>query len=283
MAAQLKRIPRKEKLEIANQVRDKLVARADARKAGGLPADPGYDEFVVDLDATIADLTPEVQGVQNADATRTKRLADLDEADDEVDYGYRLVEGFLDSHGKRRHGAYVAAARKLHDTAFRDGLAHIDDAIPDENRLCREALDLLQSADWAPVVTGIALPQVWLKDWEVAINLSDTLYKGLTDARTKRKEHVGSGQDGELGWQEVMTRFRKFVGSRTKRSDKTLVAEAKDLTAPLTDALEKMRIEDARRQTEREKKEEEAKKAAAKKAAEPAPAAPAPAEPPKPA
>lgn len=281
MAATLRGIPREEKLEIATKLRDKLIARGEERKAAGLPPDGGYDAFAVDFNGSVTDLTPEVKGVLTAEETRTKRLTDLDDADDEVDYGYRRVEACVRIHGLRRHGPFVAAAKKLYTTAFTDGLAHLDDAIPDENRLCRKTIDVLRSADWAPVVAGIEVPQAWIQVWDDAITLSDKIYNEIADARTKRKEHVGSGQDAELDWVETATRYRKFVGSRTKRSDKALVAEAKELLAPLTDVLDKMRAAAARRETERTKAEEarkaeEAQKAGATPATPPAtPAAPA--------
>ena len=65
-----------------------------------------------------------------------------------------------------------------------------------------------------------------------------------------------------------MTRLRKFVGSRTKRSDEALVLEGRELLAPLADVLDRAAAAEARRETARKAAEEAKKTEDARKAKE---------------
>lgn len=64
---------------------------------------------------------------------------------------------------ERRHAPRLSAApQALHDAAFPDGLAHIDDPVPQENQLCRGAVTILRAPEHAPAIAAIGLPAVWL-------------------------------------------------------------------------------------------------------------------------
>jgi hypothetical protein len=213
MAANLNQIPRAQKRDIAQ----KVMANLEDRATKG-PAEPALDAYIVELGDIAGALDTQVTGNVLADAKRTARLARLDAADDQVDTCYRHVQSYVFVEGKRRTGPNVALALALHGTAFPDGLEHVDDAIDDENRLCRESLSVLRSAEHAPTVEAIELPLAWL----------------------------------ETDWVEAMVRLRRYVGSRAKRSDTARVAEGKELLAPLLDALAQLRSEAASRATRRE-------------------------------
>ncbi|MEO5727059.1 MAG: hypothetical protein ABI134_23370 [Byssovorax sp.] len=87
--------------------------------------------------------------------------------------------------------------------------------------------------------------------------------------RTKRKSHIGVGQGAEADWVEMIPRLRGFITSRAKRTDIAQVAEARELLAPLTDALTRIDAEDARRATLRAQEAEKKKAEAARKPAAP--------------
>lgn len=257
----MNQIPRPEKRDIAQTLHDNL-----AKRATDGPPEPALDAYILELDAVIQALTAPIAGNILADAQRTSRLAELEKVDSDVDTGYRHIESYIDVESRRRAGPNVAHALALHKAAFPDGLAHIDDPIPDENRLCRESLTILRSPDFAPTVTAIALPLAWLDVWEVSLTRSGTLYGEIEKARTARRTHVSAGQDAETEFVEICVRLRRYVGSRANSSDKARVAEGKTLLAPLLDAMARLRATAAARATIRENEK--------KPAAPTAPAAP---------
>jgi len=266
MAVNMSNIPRAEKREIAQKLRTKLADRAAAG-----PAEPALDAYIPELDAVLLALTAPITGNILADTQRTALLAKLDAIDCEVDTRYRHVESYIDIEAHRRVGPNVVSALALQKAAFPDGLAHVDDPIPAENRVCREALTVLRSEDYAPTVAAIGLPADWLKSWEAWLDQSETVYGEIEHARTARKTHVSAGQDAEGDFVEICVRLRRYVGSRAKSSDKARVAEGKVLLAPLLDEMAKLRALAAARATHREN---EKKPATAAVAAAVAPVAP---------
>ena len=243
----LNQLSRAQKLEIAQKLHDSLAARA----SGG-PAEPALDEYIPELASLIQALTAPITGNVLADAQRTARLAQLEVVDADVDTWYRHVEGYVDIESRRRSGASVAGALALHKAAFPDGLAHVDAAIPDENRVCRESLMVLRSKDYAPTVLAIKLPSAWLDAWESSLAQSEALYAEIEHARTARRGYVSAGQDAEADLVELCVRLRRYVSSRAKPSDKARVAEGKALLAPILDAVAKLRALAAARATARE-------------------------------
>ena len=169
MTVTLNQIPRPEKRDIAQKLHANLTARAAAG-----PAEPALDEYIPDLDALVQALTAPIAGNLLADAQRTARLAELDAVDSEVDTSYRHLESYVAIESRRRAGPNVTSALALHNAAFPDGLAHIDAPVPDENRVCRESLTVLRSAEYAPTVAAIGLPADWLDKWESWLSQSET-------------------------------------------------------------------------------------------------------------
>lgn len=253
----LNQIPRAEKRDIAQKLHDNLAARAESG-----PPEPALDAYIAELAAVVQALTAPLAGNLLADAQRTARLAELEAADCEVDTAYRHVESYIDVESRRRAGPNVALALALHKAAFPDGLAHIDDPIPDENRLCRESLAILRSGDFASTVAAIALPLAWLDSWEVWLTRSEALYGEIEKARTARRSHVSAGQDAETEFVELCVRLRRYVASRARSSDKVRVAEGKALLAPLLDAMARLRATAAARATLRENEKKPAMPAA---------------------
>jgi hypothetical protein len=243
----LKKIPRAEKRDIALKLHDNLAHR----HAKG-PAEPALDAYIADLAAVGQALNAPIVGSLVANADRTARLAQLDAVDCEVDTSYRHIAGYIDVEAHRRVGPSVALALALQKAAFPDGLAHVEDPVPDENRLCRESLTVLRSAEYAPTVAAIGLPTAWLTSWEASLTQSESIHAAIAQARTARRAHVGAGQDAEIEFTELCVRLRGYVGSRAPFSDKPRLAEGKALLAPLLDALARLRAVAAARATHRE-------------------------------
>jgi hypothetical protein len=243
----LKKIPRAEKRDIALKLHDNLAKRLVKG-----PAEPGLDGYIAELAAVGQALNAPIVGSIVADADRTARLAQLDAVDCDVDTFYRHIESYVDVEAHRRVGPNVALALALQKAAFPDGLAHVDDPVPDENRLCRDSLTVLRSAEYAATVAAIALPTAWLTSWEASLTQSEAIHEAIAQARTARKTHVGAGQDAEVEFTEICVRLRGYVGSRAPFSDKPRLAEGKTLLAPVLDALARLRAAAAARATHRE-------------------------------
>lgn len=244
MAANLNQIPRAQKGEIAA----KVLANLKERAAQG-PAEPALDAYIPELSDIDAALSTHVTATTLADAKRTARLARLDEADCAVDTWYRHIESYLDIEANRRIGPHLVKAAALHKAAFPHGLAHVNDPIADENRICRDALMILRSNDHAPTLQNIELPAVWLEHWETALDQSDKAYAEVDEARNTKQSSVSAGRDAESEWVELFVRLRRYVSSRAKRSDVARLQEGKTLLAPLLDALNKLSAEAAARAT----------------------------------
>lgn len=251
MSATLNQIPRAEKREIAT----KVLANLKARAAQG-PAEPALDAYIPELTDIEAVLDTQVTASTLADAKRVARLARLDAADDAVDTWYRHIESYLEIEARRRASPHAAAAGALHEAAFSDGLAHINDSIADENRICRDALVILRSNEHAATVQAIELPAVWFDRWETALDESDTAYKDVDAARSDKQSSVNAGRDAEAEWVELFVRLRRYVSSRAKRSDTARIQEGKALLAPLLDVLGKLKAQAAARATRRRNAEQ---------------------------
>jgi len=244
MAANLNQIPRAQKREIAASV----LANLKERAARG-PAEPALDAYISELTDVEGALATHVEATTLADAKRTARLARLAEADVAVDTWYRHIESYLDIEANRRMGPHIVKAAALHKAAFPHGLAHVDDPIADENRICRESLMTLRSGEHAATVQAIELPVVWLARWEAALDESDQAYADVEEARPTKQSSVTAGRDAESEWVELFVRLRRYVASRAKRSDTARLQEGKTLLAPLLDVLNKLNAQAAARAT----------------------------------
>ncbi|MDI3291793.1 hypothetical protein [Polyangium sp. 15x6] len=252
MGVSLNRIPRAQKRDITKKIKDNLEERAVKG-----PPEPALDIYISECTDIADALDAHVTGNVLAHAERAARLARLEAADDEVDTWYRHIENYIGVESRRRVSTNALAAAAVYAAAFPDGLAHIDDPIADENRICRDALLVLRAPEHAATLAAIDLPAVWLERWETAINKSDALLAEVEKARTDKRAHVDAGRDAETEWVELMVRLRRYVGSRAKRSDAARIQEGKKLLAPLLDAMAKLRAESAARATRKENGKQE--------------------------
>ncbi|MBK9261849.1 MAG: hypothetical protein IPM54_18855 [Polyangiaceae bacterium] len=253
MAVNLNNISRVEKREIAAGV----LANLQARAVQG-PAEPALDAYIPELTDITGALATHVTASMVADAKRAARLARLAAADVAVDTWYRHIESYVGIEAGRKLGPHVAEAAALHEAAFPDGLAHVDDPVADENRICRKALMTLRSDEHAATIQAIELPTVWLDRWETALNESDAAFKDVEAAHMDKQSSVNAGRDAEAEWVELFVRLRRYVASRAKRSDTVRVQEGKTLLAPLLDTLAKMKAQAAARATRRRNASEQA-------------------------
>jgi hypothetical protein len=217
-----------------------VLGNLQAREVKG-PAEPGLDAYIVELSDIVGALGTHVEGKTLAEAARTARLARLEIADDGVDTWYRHIESYVGIEANRKTGAFVIGAGALQHAAFPDGLEHINDPIRDENRICRDSLTVLRSAEHGATVQGIELPSAWLTKWEAALDESDAAYKAVDEARTDKHSSVSAGRDAEGEWVELFVRLRRYVASRAKRNDKARIQEGKELLAPLLDVLARLK------------------------------------------
>jgi hypothetical protein len=225
-----------------------IMKRLKERKKQG-PKEDALDAYIPELDAVVKSLETHVDGKVLADAARTAMLARSEAADIDVDTWLRHHESFVFIEANRRDGPNVAAVKALYATAFPDGLGHIDDYIPDENRLCRDAVTVLESPEHAATVKAIELPAAWLPKWKAALDESDQAFDAVQKARTNKKTHVGAGQDAETDFIDGMVRLRRYIGSRAARSDTAKIAEGRTLLDPLLVMLDKSKAEKGARAT----------------------------------
>jgi len=252
MTVTMNQIPRAEKHDIGSAI----LANLQARETKG-PPEPALDAYIVELTDITEALGTQVETRTLADAKRVARLARLEMADDKVDTYYRHIESYVDIEANRKIGEFIVGAKALHHAAFPDGLEHINDPIADENRLCRDALVVLRSAEHGATVQAIELPTVWLARWESALDESDAALEAVNEARTEKHSSVNAGRDAEGEWVELFVRLRRYVASRAKRNDTAKIQEGKTLLAPLLDVLAKMKAQAAGRQTRRKNAESE--------------------------
>ncbi len=168
MSASLDQIHRAEKAAISKA----LHARLSARFTRG-PAEPELDDYIPQLADVARRLAVPPNNPVSEEAERARRIAAVVSADDEVDTYLRHIEGYLTVEALRRTGPNGGAARALHDAAFPDGLAHIDDRIVEENFHCRASLAILKAPERAATLAALELPREWLVRWEAALDASD--------------------------------------------------------------------------------------------------------------
>ena len=246
MAASLHDLPRKRKQTIVQQIHDLLVLR---KKKG--PAEPALDGWIAPLAALSKGLAEHVEGKTAADADRRARQHALFVADVEVDTWLRHVEAYLRIEAHRAFGEHVAAAAALHEAAFPDGLAHIDDPPADENAHCRDSLAMFAAPGHAKTIAAIGLPKPWLTTLATALDQSDAAILAIAAAKDDGSSHVALGRDIEADWVDAMVRLRQYVSSRAAKSDVAARQEGKRLLRPLLDAIAGLRNVAATRATQR--------------------------------
>ncbi|MFT3774456.1 MAG: hypothetical protein QM820_54545 [Minicystis sp.] len=254
-------LPRPDKKKLGRAI----LTNLQERKAAG-PAEQALDAFIPELETIVVALEGGVDGQAQAAAALKALLLKMEEADIEVDTDLRHIYHYISVEADRRAGPHVASARALLAATFADGLAHVDDYIPDENKLCRETIDVLRSPEHAPAVTAIKLPIAWIAQWEAHVDASDAAFQAVQKARAGKSIHVLAGQDAEVAFVDVMSRLRKYIDSRAPRNDKVKIAQGRLLIQPLLDLLAKIRADERARETRKEHaKKSEAKKDETKK------------------
>ncbi len=238
MSVTLDQIPRAEKIAITKA----LHARLSARFQKG-PPEVELDDYLPQLldvarrlDAAPGDVSEE---------ERARRIAAVVSADDEVDTYLRHIEGFLAVEGMRRTGPNGALAKALHDQAFPDGLAHIDDRIVEENFHCRASLAVLRAPEHAATLAAIAFPLGWLDHWETALDASDAAISEVLRtiaAQSGPAPAAADDRDPEDDWVEIMVRLRRYVAGRAEIDDIARKDEGRELLRPLFDALQRLRL-----------------------------------------
>lgn len=266
-------IKRPDMKRIAKEILDLLTARA----ANGQPEE-ALDKYIPEAQALVAALETGVGGKTAAAAALKALLVKLDEADVDVDTWLRHICGFIQVEANRRSGPNVAAAQALEEAAFPDGLAHVDDYIPDESSFCRQSMAALRQPDQAPTVAAIGLPAAWIDAWEASVDTSEAAWKEVEAARGGKSTHALLGQDAEVAFADLMRRLKSYVDSRAPRTETAKVAEGKALIQPLLTQLANMRAAEKARATKKKKgTADKAPPAPAPAPVAPAPDAPAPA------
>ena len=241
MSVPIQQIPRAEKRAIARA----LYANLSVRFRKGKP-EHALDDFLPQLIDVAVRLKATRAG---GPVDREQRILAIVSADDEVDTYLRHIEGFLVVESMRRTGPNGAVAKALHDTAFPDGLAHIDDRIVEENFHCRASLAILRAPENAAALAALQLPPAWLDRWEEALDASDIAVSEGLRATANANEGAGappaqesSKRDPEADWVDLMARLRRYMASRAARDDAARVEEGRVLLRPLFDALQALRV-----------------------------------------
>jgi hypothetical protein len=244
--ASLARIPRDEKRRIAAEVHDNLVARATSG-----PPDAIVDPFIA-KSATVRDaLATQVDDKSMALAERSALLAENDGDDDEVDRWYRHAFRYLEVEALRRRVPDHAAINALLTAAYPQGLAHVDDRIPDQNEMVRQTLTTLRNPEYASAVAAIGLPIVWLDALEWAVKKSDASFAAYQAALGQASSAVAMGRDAEDDWVEWARGLSHAIALRSNGADADVVEQNKALIAPLTIAVQHLRTQAKTRQTKR--------------------------------
>jgi len=239
-----------------------IVILLQSRQSAG-PPEPALDAYIPELEPVVTGLEQGVSGQVLAASALKALLARVELADNDVDTRLRHHFYYINVEATQRSGPNILGAQALEAAAFPDGLAHVNDYIPDENRLCRDALAALRSPEHAATVAAIELPAGWLDKWEKALNESDAAFDAVQKTRASKSIHVLTGQDAEVAFVDVMLRLRRYIDSRASRTDKVKLAQGRLLLAPLLEVLNKARAEERARETRREHAKKKGDKPAA--------------------
>jgi hypothetical protein len=244
--ASFSQVPRDEKRRIVAEVHDNLVARATSG-----PVDTVLDPFIT-KSATLRDSLAEQVGDKSAaQAERAALLAESDVDDDEVDRWYRHGFRYLEVESLRRHAPEHAAIDALLTAAYPDGLAHVDDRIPDQNEEVRQALGALRHPEHAATVTTILLPVSWLDSLEAAVKKSESSFAAYQATFSQASTAVAMGRDAENEWVKWARALGHAISLRSSGADIDAVEEGKRLISPLTNAVRQLRSQARARATKR--------------------------------
>lgn len=247
--ASFSQIPRAEKRRIASAIHDKLVARAATGQA-----EPALDTLIPKLAASRDGLAEQVDGKTSAEASRTALLAANDVDDDEVDRWYRHLYRYTEVESLRRHPPPDSSIDALLSAGYPDGLAHVDDRIPDQNEEVKKTLVAYRDPKYAATLAAIELPMSWLDRLDAAVAKSDASFAAYQATFSDASTAVSLGRDEEASWVLLMRALDHTIALRSLGADPGVVEESKGLIAPLRAAVRLLRSEARSRSTKREKK-----------------------------
>lgn len=234
--AGLRELTRPEKRRITAEIHDNLVARSTAGTA-----DIILDPFIP-KSATLRDaLSTHVDDKTSANAERAALLAECDVNDDEVDRWYRHGYWYLDAELQRRHLPDEAALQALSKQAYRHGLAHVNDRIPDQNDEVRTTIAAFRNPEFAGILATIAFPLVWIDNLEKAVQTSDASFAAYQATMGQASSAVALGRDAEEDWVQWARALSNAMALRSSGASAEVVEEGKRIIAPLTNAVAHLR------------------------------------------
>jgi hypothetical protein len=247
--ASFSQISREDKRRIAGEIHDNLVARAAAG-----PADTALDAMIPKFATSRDALTGHVDGKASAEASRALALVATDIDDDEVDRWYRHIYRYTEVESLRRHAPEHASIAALLSAGYPDGLAHVDDRIPDQNEVVRKTLVVYRDPKHAATLAAAAFPGSWLDLLEAAVAKSDASFAAYQATFGDASTAVTLGRDAEASWVLLARALAHTITLRSLGAEAGIVEEGKRLMAPLTMAVRLLRSESRSRATKRDKK-----------------------------
>lgn len=244
--ASFSQVPRDEKRRIASEVYDNLVARSTIG-----PADSILDPFMARTATVREALTAHVEDKSAAIAERGALLAENDVDDDEVDRWYRHGYRYLEVEALREHAAEHASIVALLKAAYPDGLAHVDDRVPDQNDEVRKTIATLRHPENATTMAAIQFPATWLDALESAVKKSDASFAAYKAAIGQASSAVALGQDAEDAWVQWARGLSHAIALRSAGAATDIVEEGKRILAPLSNAVRQLRSQAKTRATKK--------------------------------
>jgi hypothetical protein len=244
--ASFTQVTRPEKKRVSSELHDNLASRA----ANGPPdalLDPLIAKFATSRDA----LGEQVDGKSAALAEGAAALVTCDIDDDEVDRWYRHVYYYVKAESLRRHAPQHASINALLSTAYPDGLAHVDDRIPDQNEEVRKTIVAFRDPQFAETLVAIELPTSWIDKLEAATHRSAASFAAYQATSGHASTAVALGRDAEEEWVQLARTITHTIALRSVGAAPDVVEEGKRLIAPLTNAVRLIRTESRARETKR--------------------------------
>lgn len=239
-------VTRDEKRRIASKIHDNLVGRA-AKNA----ADPILDPFIPRSAILRDGLAEHVEEKGTALAERAALAAEVDVKDDNVDRWYRHGYRYIEGETLRRHAPEHAAINALLKAAYPDGLAHIDDRVPDQNEEVRLTLIALRNPEHAATMAAILFPADWVNTLDTAVKESDASFARYQATFSQSSGAVALGRNAEVEWVDWAKAISHAIALRSSGASAEVIEEGKQLIAPLTDAVRQLRIQERARATKR--------------------------------
>jgi hypothetical protein len=139
----------------------------------------------------------------------------------------------------------------LLSTAYSEGLAYVDDRIPDQNEQVRKTLVVLRDPQFADTLVAMDFPTSWSDRLEAAVDRSDKSFAAYQATFGNASTAVALGRDAEAEWVQLARTITHTIALRSVGGDPDVVEEGKRLIAPLTNAIRQLRSESRTRKTKR--------------------------------